>query len=170
MRRMERHLTVSGFVVHEGRVALHWHRKIGAWLPAGGHIEPGEDPLGATLREVREEFGLEAQALPLADRVAYSGGPAQIEPPYTILDCFPEPDHEHIDLVYLLRCLSGYPGRSHDPDNEVVWFDAAMLQAGEARVASTRAAAALPPDVRALALEALRLAALAMPSAAPAGR
>jgi len=159
MPRMERHLTVSGFVVYEGRVALHWHRKIGAWLPAGGHIEAGEDPLGATLREVREEFALEAEALPLAGRVAYDGGPAQIEPPFTILDCFPEPDHEHIDMVYFLRCRAGYPGRSHDPDNEVVWFDAAMLEAGEAFVASTGATAVLPPDVRALGLEALRLAA-----------
>ena len=68
---MERHLTVSGFVVHEGRVALHWHRKIGAWLPAGGHIEPGEDPVEAALREVREEFALEAAVLSLAPRVAY---------------------------------------------------------------------------------------------------
>src|SRR3972149_2249963 len=37
---MERHLTVSGFVVHEGRVALHWHRKLGAWLPPDGGPEP----------------------------------------------------------------------------------------------------------------------------------
>ena len=168
---MERHLTVSGFVVHESRVALHWHRKIGAWLPAGGHIEPGEDPVEATLREVREEFAIEAAALALAPRVAYEGGPAQLEPPHTILVCQLKEEHEHVDLVYFCRLVEGYPGRSYDAENPVVWFDAAMLAQGEAPVASTGRVAALPSDVRALGLEALRLAATAAvarePEAAP---
>ncbi len=156
---MMRHLTVSGFVVHDGRVALHWHRKIGAWLPAGGHIEPGEDPVEAALREVREEFALEAAVLPLAQRLVYQGGPTQLEPPFTVLECFPEPNHVHFDLVYFCRLVGGYPGHSYDPDNEVVWFDTVMLEAGEAFVASSGGVAAIPPDVRALAIEAIRRAA-----------
>jgi 8-oxo-dGTP pyrophosphatase MutT (NUDIX family) len=154
---MERHLTVSGFVVHDGRVALHWHRKIRAWLPAGGHIEPGEDPLTATLREVREEFAVEAEPLPLARRVHYTGGPAQFEPPYTILDCWPEPDHGHVDLVYFLRLVSGYPGVSHEPDSPVLWFDIEELEAGSAPLEGVDIA--FPPDVQALGIEAIRLAA-----------
>jgi 8-oxo-dGTP pyrophosphatase MutT (NUDIX family) len=164
---MDRHLTVSGFVVHEGRVALHWHRKIGAWLPAGGHIEPGEDPVEATLREVREEFAVEAEVIALAPRVDYAGGPGQLPPPFTILVCHPEPDHEHIDMVYFLRLVSGYPGRSHDPDNAIVWFDTAMLEAGEAFVASRSVAAVLPPDVQALGIEAIRCAQSARPELCP---
>ena len=153
---MERHLTVSGFVVQDERVALHWHRKIGAWLPAGGHIEQGEDPVEAALREVREEFGLEAAVLPLAPRLAYEDGPAQLEPPFTVLECYPEPDDVHVDLVYLCRVVSGFPGRSYDPENAIVWFDTAMLEGGEAFVASKSRVVALPPDVRALGLEAIR--------------
>jgi 8-oxo-dGTP pyrophosphatase MutT (NUDIX family) len=155
---MERHLTVSGFVVHDGRVALHWHRKIGAWLPAGGHIEDAEDPVQATLREVREEFALETEVFSLAHRTTYVGGPAQLEPPYTILVCHPEPDHEHIDMVYFLRVLSGYPGICHDPENPIVWVDAATLAAGALRPAGHDKDVALPPDVQALGLEAIRLA------------
>src|SRR3989304_4623427 len=78
---MERHLTVSGLVVHEGRFALHWHRKLGAWLPAGGHVELGEDPVQAVLREVREEFAIEAEVMRLASRVEYAGGPGPLGPP-----------------------------------------------------------------------------------------
>jgi 8-oxo-dGTP pyrophosphatase MutT (NUDIX family) len=155
-RFVERHLTVSGFVVHEGRVALHWHRKIGAWLPAGGHIEPGEDPVTAVLREVREEFALEAEIIPLAPRVDYSGGPLQIEPPFTVLDCWPEPGHGHVDLVYFCRVLAGYPGVSHDRENPIVWLDAAALAAGS--VPNRGVDTPLPPDVQALSIEALRLA------------
>jgi 8-oxo-dGTP pyrophosphatase MutT (NUDIX family) len=153
---MQRHLTVSGFVVHEGKVALHWHRKLGAWLPAGGHIEPGEDPVQAVLREVREEFAIEAEVMPLAPRVTYGGGPAQLEPPYAVLDCWPEPGHGHIDLVYFLRLLSGYPGISHDSEYPVLWFDTAALRAGAASLNGE--AVPFPPDVQSLALEALRLA------------
>src|SRR5918999_3783488 len=129
---MDRHLTVSGFVVHEGRVALHWHRKNRMWLPAGGHIEPGEDPLEATLREIREEFDLETEPLRLAPRIDYEGGPAQIEPPFTILECPIEPEHVHVDMVYFCRILSGYPGRCHDADNPIVWFDSDALEVGAA--------------------------------------
>ena len=170
MQNMERHMTVSGFVVHQGRVALHWHRKIGAWLPAGGHIEPGEDPVQATLREVREEFDLEAEVLPLAPRVEYEGGPAQIEPPYAVLNCLVEPDHEHIDLVYFCRLVAGYPGRSHDPANPVEWIDAATLSRDEALpLGSCGVDIPVPPDVRSLALEAIRLAGVATgaPTAGP---
>ena len=34
-----RHFTVAVFVVWEGKVLLHFHRKLGMWLPPGGHIE-----------------------------------------------------------------------------------------------------------------------------------
>ena len=156
---MDRHLTVTGFVVHEGRTALHWHRKIGAWLPAGGHIEPGEDPVEAVLREVKEEYDVEAEVVPLAPRVAYSGGPRQLEPPYTVLVCPVEPGHEHVDLVYFLRLTAGDPGRSHDPDSPIYWVDAVTLRTEDGLPLAGECGPVMPfaPDVRALALEAIRL-------------
>ena len=39
-----RHFTATGFVVDSGRLLLHWHPKVKAWLPPGGHIEENEDP------------------------------------------------------------------------------------------------------------------------------
>ena len=152
---MDRHITVSGFVVHDGRVALHWHRKNQMWLPAGGHIEPNEDPLEATLREIKEEFALDAEVIRTAPQVKYGGGPRQIEPPYTLLECPIAPDHVHVDCVYFCRVVSGYPGVSHDPDNPLFWFDAEQLAAGGAPVNGRRVA--FPPDVLALGLEAIRL-------------
>src|SRR5687768_2633580 len=150
---MQRHLTVSGFVVYEGRVALHWHRKNQMWLPAGGHIEAGEDPVEATLREIREEFAIEAEVMSLVPRIEYEGGPKQIEPPFTILNCLVEPGHEHVDFVYFCRVVSGYPGNSYDADNPIAWFDADALEAGSAPL--NGADVAFPPDVRALGLEAI---------------
>jgi len=154
---MDRHFTVSGFVVHEDKVALHWHRKLNMWLPAGGHIEPNEDPVQAVLREVSEEFSVDSEVISLAPLVNSAGGPVQLEPPFVVQNCVIAPDHEHIDFVYFLRLLSGYPGRSHDPENPIFWLTADELTEGSATTNGSRVA--FPPDVQALALEAIRLAA-----------
>jgi 8-oxo-dGTP pyrophosphatase MutT (NUDIX family) len=53
-----RDFTVAVFVVHRDRVLLHMHRKLGLWLPPGGHIEPNELPDEAAIREVEEEAGI----------------------------------------------------------------------------------------------------------------
>ena len=52
-----RHFTATGFVVDSNAILLHWHPKVLAWLPPGGHIENNEDPVEAILREVLEETG-----------------------------------------------------------------------------------------------------------------
>jgi 8-oxo-dGTP pyrophosphatase MutT (NUDIX family) len=162
---MDRHLTVSGFVVHERQVALHWHRRIGAWLPAGGHIEPGEDPVEAVLREVTEEFAVDAEVMRFAPGVEFTGGASQIAPPFTILlenvdGCGRTSDGKavHIDLIYLLRLTAGYPGVSYDAENPIHWFTAEEIATGSA----DRDGADVPllADVVALGLEALRVAAL----------
>lgn len=59
---------VSYFVVLDGthgRLLLVAHRKAGLWLPAGGHVEPDEDPWATVVRECQEELGIQAVASPI---------------------------------------------------------------------------------------------------------
>jgi 8-oxo-dGTP pyrophosphatase MutT (NUDIX family) len=42
------------------RVLLCDHRLAGLWLPTGGHVEPGEDPVDTVRREAMEELGVSA--------------------------------------------------------------------------------------------------------------
>ena len=93
-----RHFTVAVFVVAAGRVLLHYHRKLGRWLPPGGHIEDNELPDEAALREVLEETGVRInligpRGLPVAvpEQLVVPAG-IQVESIY--------PGHQHIDLVY----------------------------------------------------------------------
>ncbi|MEV5652657.1 NUDIX domain-containing protein [Nocardia sp. NPDC052254] len=45
----------------ERALLLGSHVKSGLWLPMGGHVEPGEHPLEAAVREASEEIGIEAE-------------------------------------------------------------------------------------------------------------
>jgi 8-oxo-dGTP pyrophosphatase MutT (NUDIX family) len=157
---MERHMTVSGFVVEGDRTLLHWHRKNSMWLPPGGHIERDEDPVQAVIREVAEETGITAEIVaPYAPRAsARFAVPPQLPPPYVILvEDIEEGPHQHIDCVYFLRAVAG-TARVLIEDDPFVWVSAAALRRDDALpVASCGVDIAVPPDVRALGLAAIEL-------------
>jgi 8-oxo-dGTP pyrophosphatase MutT (NUDIX family) len=54
----------SGGDAEGGRVLLVAHRKAGLWLPAGGHVEAGEDPWDTVARECEEELHVPAVPSP----------------------------------------------------------------------------------------------------------
>jgi ADP-ribose pyrophosphatase YjhB (NUDIX family) len=49
----------SVFARNGREILLVRHKRLDLWLPVGGEIEPGETPLEAARRELREETGLE---------------------------------------------------------------------------------------------------------------
>ncbi|GIV99597.1 NUDIX hydrolase [Roseiflexus sp.] len=104
MPEITRDFTATTFVVYERRTLLLLHRKLGMWLPPGGHIDPHELPDEAAIREVREETGLEVELL-TTGRIL---GEVRVLPqPYCILLEDITPDHQHIDLIYFARVRSG---------------------------------------------------------------
>ena len=87
--------------MEQGRVLLHWHRKLARWLPPGGHIEPNELPDEAAIREVAEETGqairlLGERGVDLVDPDL----PRQLVRPVGIQLEDIGPGHQHIDLIY----------------------------------------------------------------------
>ena len=55
-----KHLVSYFAVVDAGHVLLVDHKNAQLWLPAGGHVEPGEHPRATVLRELDEELGITA--------------------------------------------------------------------------------------------------------------
>lgn len=110
----ETHL-VSYFVITSpemDQILLVDHRKAELWLPAGGHVEPGEDPKETVRREAREELEMEAEFLfdePLLVTVTKTVGNVA--------------KHTDVTLWYLLK---GDPTRAltYDPNEfyQIRWF------------------------------------------------
>jgi len=148
--KTSRHFTVAVFVVHEGRVLLHRHRKLGMWLPPGGHIEDGELPDEAALREVYEETGLRVELA--GERREDVEDPVQLVRPAGVQleDIEPEKGHQHIDLIYFARPAGSVEIRGEFSADKVGWYgpaewDAMPLNA-EVRGWCERALAAAAAD------------------------
>ncbi|MDQ6802732.1 MAG: NUDIX hydrolase [Acidobacteriota bacterium] len=122
------HLTASCFIIdRDGRLLLHHHRRLNRWLQMGGHLEPGEDPVAAALREGREESGL-------PDLRIVSDGIADLDV-HPIPAGRGEPEHRHYDVRYIARTDSADSiAADARESNQLEWFDlerAAALMQGE---------------------------------------
>ena len=89
---------MATFVVHRGQVLLHFHARLGLWLPPGGHVEYGELPDDAAVREVLEETGVQCRLV--GEHGVEVEYPRQLIRPYGIQVEDIRPGVQHIDLVY----------------------------------------------------------------------
>jgi 8-oxo-dGTP pyrophosphatase MutT (NUDIX family) len=104
------HVTGSAIVVGPRGVVLHFHKRLAMWLQPGGHVDPGEAPWQAALRESVEETGL-----PVSHP---AGGPALVH-----LDVHRAArGHTHLDLRYLLHSPDVEPAPPPGESQQVRWF------------------------------------------------
>jgi 8-oxo-dGTP pyrophosphatase MutT (NUDIX family) len=119
---MNRHFTATAFVRNsEGRVLLLWHKRLGRWMPPGGHCDPDETPEETARRECKEETGLDVEITGDAQPDLFDGAVHEgmmLKRPFAmLLENIPaydkpvaggikhEPAHEHMDFLYLAKPL-----------------------------------------------------------------
>ena len=115
-----RHFTVAVFVVWEGKVLLHHHRKLGMWLPPGGHIERDELPDEAAGREVYEETGIRVELT--GERREDVEDPVQLHRPAGVQLENIGPGHQHIDLIYFATPRGPTEIRQEFSADKVGWY------------------------------------------------
>jgi 8-oxo-dGTP pyrophosphatase MutT (NUDIX family) len=104
------HVTGSALVVGRRGTVLHLHKRLGRWMQPGGHLDPGEAPWEAALREAMEETGLRL-------RHPVTG------PRFFHLDVHPAASgHTHLDVRYLLVGDDSDPSPPPGESPHVRWF------------------------------------------------
>ena len=104
------HVTATGLIVGARGIVLHRHRILGTWVAPGGHIDVGEAPRDAAVREASEETGM---------IVGHVDG----VPNLVHVDVHPGPrGHTHLDLRYLLEGGDADPSPPPEESQEVAWF------------------------------------------------
>ncbi len=118
--------TVAIFVVQNSRILLIHHRKLGKWLPLGGHIELDEDPEVAAVREAREESGFEVELIGERPPTTEPGTRALIAPRFLDIHRITE-THEHIGMIYWARPRTGSMTLAAEEHHDIRWCASAEL-------------------------------------------
>lgn len=135
----DRDFTASAYVVDERTVLLIDHTKLGRWIQPGGHIDPGETPDEAAIREVKEETGFDIEIHEYCHPTG-TATPVSVPLPRPFAVDLHEvrPDHWHVDFTF----LGGVQSQTHRPvtdeHNGQRWFDASDLDRLERIDSATR--------------------------------
>jgi 8-oxo-dGTP pyrophosphatase MutT (NUDIX family) len=132
---LQRHFTATAFIVDSAkRTLLLWHKRLGRWMPPGGHVDDNETPEETAKRECKEETNLDVEIMGDPETDLFQKNPAEgrmlIKPIAMLLEEIPassergEPAHEHMDFLFLARPIdeSQTLTLQEDEAREIKWF------------------------------------------------
>jgi 8-oxo-dGTP pyrophosphatase MutT (NUDIX family) len=133
--KLEIHPAATVFIISTEeipRILLLKHRKLGVWVPPGGHQEINETPIETAIKEVFEETGLDASGyLPKPKRLS-DGTELQPVPNFILLENIPEfgdkPAHQHQDMIFVIRMPFQEPVRSERESEDIGWFTRSQVE------------------------------------------
>lgn len=118
MEKQKIDLVVAAFIIERNKVLLVHHKKLGKWLPPGGHIEKNEIPEDAVKREIKEETGIDIEFL-LQQK--YKTGVMKNAMPLHV-NLHSVGDHLHYCFYYLCRPVNEAILNPNSEINECKWF------------------------------------------------
>lgn len=125
----EKHYTSTVFLVTEEtpqRVLLLHHKKMGKWMPPGGHQVDDENAYETAIREVREETGVDiTEYLPKSKQIDDRAVSLPL-PRYILeerIDARGEqPEHFHLDFIYVVTVPYQEVSRQEAESHSIGWF------------------------------------------------
>ena len=139
---LDGHFTASALIVHADgvRVLLMHHTKLQRWLQPGGHVDGDGDLARAALREAWEETGMKGLLI--------EQSPIDLDV-HRIPARGEEPEHDHLDVRFLVRAPHGAKISANHESTDMRWFGFdevadlgldtglhRMLRAGQVRLAT----------------------------------
>lgn len=132
---MKKDFVATCFIVKDGKVLLVKHKKLGLWLPVGGHIEEGETPEQALHREAMEEVGLEIEILSDPGIESCDENVCMLLMPHhmqlELIKQGKEEEHQHIDLIFFCRAKKGEERLNEQEHHSLEWFSLKELESPE---------------------------------------
>ncbi|MFQ3275376.1 MAG: 8-oxo-dGTP pyrophosphatase MutT (NUDIX family) [Candidatus Nanohaloarchaea archaeon] len=126
----DRDFVAGAFIVKDDEVLLLRHKKYGVWLQPGGHVEPGETPDEAAVRETMEETGLEVEVV--GEEEAFDNFSAvDLPQPFNINLHEIEEGHWHLDFQYLVKIVGERDNDYEYDDEDMKWFSEEDLRSDE---------------------------------------
>lgn len=135
----QRQFTATVYIIDGERVLLIRHKKLGKWLPPGGHIDPGETPPEAAKREALEETGLAVELVTQENVWVDRWNAKSFERPYMcLLEEIPEhgdkPAHQHMDMIYVARPTGKEIVENRAETDGIGWFTLEEIERMESDV------------------------------------
>jgi 8-oxo-dGTP pyrophosphatase MutT (NUDIX family) len=111
------HVTGSAWVVNpdHSHVLLMHHRKHDQWFQPGGHADGEADIVAVALRETAEETGIDPERVRLVDGQIFDLDIHRIPAMHG------DPQHEHIDVRFLVEIDERLPVPGNNESHEVRW-------------------------------------------------
>lgn len=126
----ERHFCVTTYVKDPatGKYLFLKHKKLGKWLPPGGHVDANEIPDHAAVRECKEETGIDVELV--GERGPIETGLVR---PFGIQqNVIKAGAHEHMDLIYLATPAGATDIRANLSETDgVLWLTAEEILSGK---------------------------------------
>ena len=122
-------ITATVYVINDGKVLLHQHKKYKTWFPLGGHIEEDEFPHEAAIREVKEESGLNVELIntEIAPHINL-GRVKRVPSPFCLLHEGGEGEN-FFDFIYIAETNETIPHPESNESKDFKWFTCEELKA-----------------------------------------
>ena len=128
LMKYNKSITATVYVINDGKVLLHQHKKYKTWFPLGGHIESDEFSHEAALREVREESGFDVKLIEteLAPEIELARV-KRIPAPFCLLHEGIGDVENFFDFIYIAETSETIPHPASGESKEFKWFSSEEL-------------------------------------------
>jgi 8-oxo-dGTP pyrophosphatase MutT (NUDIX family) len=116
----DRDFVAGAFVCRDNKILFLNHKKYGFWLQPGGHVEPGETPDEAAVRETMEETGLKVEVVGEEERFENFSA-IDLPQPFNINLHEIEDGHWHLDFQYVVEIVGETDDYEYD-DEDMKWL------------------------------------------------